>query len=375
MRHLWLKCFALCVIFTTFATKSATKHKENMNYLDRNEFNFEPSPEVVAAFRNFDIRKLAFYTRIYDEGKKSIFSVYLSQLYNIDEHQVMVGYGAEDLLKKTVHYFLTKGENRTMLIPKFSWWYYQSIADEVEGVTEQYPMYEEGDTFAYRLDELKELVATKKPRLLLLASPNNPTGNGLTGAELEEVIAAVPSETIVVIDEAYASFVSKEADYIKRIVESYANVVICRTMSKFYGLPGLRLGYGFVGKGGEMDAFLRYANMYLGYDRLSEELGIAALQSDAHYREVARVMDEARQMYQDEVGVLPGFKVYRSVANFILIKYPLHLKEALQKAFAEQDYKVKFMSEPDINSHLRITLGRAEQNRTICDTLKRVAQQ
>ena len=346
-----------------------------MNYLDRNEFNFEPSPEVVAAFRNFDIRKLAFYTRIYDEGKKSIFSVYLSQLYNIDEHQVMVGYGAEDLLKKTVHYFLTKGENRTMLIPKFSWWYYQSIADEVEGVTEQYPMYEEGDTFAYRLDELKELVATKKPRLLLLASPNNPTGNGLTSAELEEVIAAVPSETIVVIDEAYASFVSKEADYIKRIVESYANVVICRTMSKFYGLPGLRLGYGFVGKGGEMDAFLRYANMYLGYDRLSEELGIAALQSDAHYREVARVMDEARQMYQDEVGVLPGFKVYRSVANFILIKYPLHLKEALQKAFAKQDYKVKFMSEPDINSHLRITLGRAEQNRTICDTLKRVAQQ
>lgn len=345
-----------------------------MNYLDRNEFNFEPSPEVVSAFRNFDIRKLAFYTRIYDEGKKSIFSVYLSQLYHIDEHQVMVGYGAEDLLKKTVHYFLTKGSNRTMLIPKFSWWYYQSIADEVEGVTEQYPMYEEGDTFTYRLDELKEIVAARKPRLLLLASPNNPTGNGLTSGELEEVIAAVPSETIVVIDEAYASFVSKEADYIKRIVETYPNVVICRTMSKFYGLPGLRLGYGFVGKGSEMDAFLRYANMYLGYDRLSEELGIAALQSDAHYREVARVMDEAREMYRKEVGALPGFKVYRSVANFILIQYPAALKEALQKAFAEQDYKVKFMNEPDINTHLRITLGRAEQNRVICDTLKRVAQ-
>ncbi|MGP1350419.1 MAG: pyridoxal phosphate-dependent aminotransferase [Hoylesella marshii] len=345
-----------------------------MNYLDRNEFNFQPSQEVVAAFRHFDIGKFAFYTRIYDEGKKSIFSVYLSELYDIDEHQIMVGYGAEDLLKKTVHYFLTKGDNKTMLIPKFSWWYYKSIADEVEGITEQYPMYEEADTFAYRLEELKDLVQQKRPRLLLLASPNNPTGNGLTSNEMEDIIASVPRETIVVVDEAYASFVSKDATYIKRIVEKHDNVVICRTMSKFYGLPGLRLGYGFVGKGGEMDAFLRYANMYLGYDRLSEELGIAALKSDAHYREVARVMDEARQMYTKEIGVLPGFKVYRSVANFILIKYPLSLKESLQKAFAEQDYKVKFMNEPDINSHMRITLGRAEQNRLVCNTILRVAQ-
>ena len=345
-----------------------------MNYLDRNEFNFQPSQEVTAAFRHFDIGKFAFYTRIYDEGKKSIFSVYLSELYDIDEHQIMVGYGAEDLLKKTVHYFLTKGDNKTMLIPKFSWWYYKSIADEVEGITEQYPMYEEADTFAYRLEELKDLVQQKRPRLLLLASPNNPTGNGLTSNEMEDIIASVSRETIVVVDEAYASFVSKDATYIKRIVEKHDNVVICRTMSKFYGLPGLRLGYGFVGKGGEMDAFLRYANMYLGYDRLSEELGIAALKSDAHYREVARVMDEARQMYTKEIGILPGFKVYRSVANFILIKYPLSLKESLQKAFAEQDYKVKFMNEPDINSHMRITLGRGEQNRLVCNTILRVAQ-
>ena len=71
--------------------------------------------------------------------------------------------------------------------------------------------------------------------------------------------------------------------------------------------------------------------------------------------------------------VLPGFKVYESVANFILIKYPIELKEALQKAFAEQSYKVKFMNEPDINTHLRITLGRPEQNRIVIDTIKEIA--
>ena len=67
-----------------------------MNYLDRNEFNYAPSQEVVEALKNFDINKLCFYTRIYDEGKKSILSVYLSESYGIDEPQVLLGYGGED---------------------------------------------------------------------------------------------------------------------------------------------------------------------------------------------------------------------------------------------------------------------------------------
>ena len=76
-------------------------------------------------------------------------------------------------------------------------------------------------------------------------------------------------------------------------------------------------------------------------------------------------MNEDRERYEKEIGVLPGFKVYESVANFILIKYPIEL--------AKQSYKVKFMNEPDINTHLRITLGRPEQNRIVIDTIKKIA--
>lgn len=345
-----------------------------MNFLDRNEFNFEPSEEVKEALKNFDYRKLCFYTRIYDEGKKSIFSVYLSELYDIDEHQIILGYGAEDLLKKTVHYFLTLGGSKTMLIPKFSWWYYKSIADEVHGTTLQYPVYESGDTFKYDFEGIRKMVAEIEPKILLVASPNNPTGNALTPAEMEQLVDMVPQSTILLVDEAYASFLSSDASYVKALIERHPNIIICRTLSKFYGLPGLRLGFGFIGKGAEMEQFAKYANMYLGYDRLSEDLGIAALNSDAHYREIARVMEEARQMYTKELGALPGFKVYRSYANFILIKYPIELKESLQKAFAAESYKVKFMNEPGIDSHMRITLGRAEQNRTVCDIILKIAQ-
>ena len=232
-----------------------------MNYLDRNEFNYAPSQEVVEALKNFDINKLCFYTRIYDEGKKSILSVYLSESYGIDEPQVLLGYGGEDILKQAVHYFLTQEDgNKTMLIPKFSWWYYKSIADEVDGHTLQYPLYEDGNTFKYDFAAMKEMVQRENPKVLLIASPNNPTGNGLTPAELDALLAELPVTTIVLVDEAYASFVSTDTDYIKMLVDKYPNLIISRTLSKFYGLPGLRMGFGFMSK--ELASFGKYSNKY-----------------------------------------------------------------------------------------------------------------
>lgn len=244
---------------------------------------------------------------------------------------------------------------------------------KVDGHTLQYPLYEDGNTFKYDFAAMKEMVQRENPKVLLIASPNNPTGNGLTPAELDALLAELPVTTIVLVDEAYASFVSTDTDYIKMLVDKYPNLIISRTLSKFYGLPGLRMGFGFMSK--ELASFGKYSNKYLGYNRISEDIAIAALKSDAHYRNIARLMNESRACFEAEIGTLPGFKVYESVANFVLIKYPIVLKERLQKAFADEDYKVKFMNEPDINTHLRITLGRPEQNRIVIGTIKKIALQ
>lgn len=343
-----------------------------MNFLDRNEFNFSPSTKVLEAIKNFDPNKLCFYTRIYDEGKKSIVSVFLSELYGVDEKQVLLGYGGEDILKNTVHYFLSEADgNKTMLVPEYSWWYYNSIADEVDGTTYKYPLYETETSFKYDLQEVVAKVNEVKPKILLLASPNNPTGNGLTPDEVDWLMEHIPSNVIVLIDEAYASFVVVDNSYIAKLVNKHSNLIISRTLSKFYGLPGLRMGFGFIGK--NQEKFLKCANKYLGYNRFAEEVAIAALQSDEHYRNVAQQMKAGCELYAKELGSLPGFKVYDSVANFILIKYPVELKPALQKAMADQDYKIKFMNEPGIDKHLRITLGRPEQNKIVCETIKKIA--
>ena len=84
-------------------------------------------------------------------------------------------------------------------------------------------------------------------------------------------------------------------------------------------------------------------------------------------------MEWDRELFKKELGSLPGFKVYKSVANFILIKYPTRIKESLKKALEEQDYKIKFMSDKGLEDCLRITLGRKEQIQFVVDTIKRCA--
>ena len=156
-----------------------------------------------------------------------------------------------------------------------------------------------------------------------------------------------------------------------RLFHKYSNLIISRTLSKFYGLPGLRFGFGFMGKG--HDNFLSYANKYLGYNRFTEAVAIAALESDEHYRKVAEDMKWDRQLFKKELSSLPGFKVYKSVANFILIKYPTAIKERLQKALAERQYKIKFMGDKGLEDCLRITLGTREQIQVVVDTIKSIA--
>ena len=259
------------------------------------------------------------------------------------------------------------------MIPKFSWWYYKSIADEVNGNTLQYPLYEDGDTFKYDFQAMKDTIQKENPEMVLIASPNNPTGNSLTAAELDDILSFISPETVVVIDEAYASFANKDTGYIKPLLEKYPNLLIVRTLSKFYGLPGLRLGFAFMGA--SLTRFLNYSTKYLGYNRLSEELGIAVLQSTEYYQKVADQMAEDRQLYRNEIGALKDFKVYQSNANFILVKYPVALKEKLQTALKAKGYLIKFMNEPDINTHMRITLGTHLQNVEVINIIKEAVAQ
>jgi Histidinol-phosphate/aromatic aminotransferase and cobyric acid decarboxylase len=341
-------------------------------YLDRNEYNYTVSPLVAKTLQEFNPHDLCTYTRCFQQGIKSELSAFLSQMYGIPESNVILGYGGEDILKAAIHCFLCQeAGSRKILIPTFSWWYYKSIADEVNGETLKYPIIEDGYEFRYDIEEIKKEIVEKNPDIILLASPNNPTGNSLTLTEIREIVSQADRHTVVIIDEAYALFKNKDLSYLSSLINEFPNLMIIRSFSKFYGLPGLRLGYAFIGEG--LKSFLGFSTMYLGYNKLTEKIGIAALQSTDYYNTNAEQMQKDKELYKEGVNTLPGFKVYNSDANFVLVKYPIELKEKLQKAFAEQHIAVKFMNEEELNSHMRITLGTTEINKQVVHIIQQVA--
>ncbi len=281
----------------------------------------------------------------------------------------MIGYGGEDILKGAIHCFLTQeNNNRKIMIPTYSWWYYKSIADEVNGKTIMYPLYEDGYDFKYNIPEIKKIAKEEKPGIALFASPNNPTGNTLTLDEIHDIVSSLDKDTVVIMDEAYTLFNNKDLKYISGLPKEFPNLLIIRTFSKFFGLPGLRLGYAFMGDG--LQKFAGFSTMYLGYNKLSEKLGIAALKSMDYYNANAEKMQEGKELYKT-LNAIPGIKVYNSHANFVLVKYPEEAKEKLREAFAQENLVVKFMNEEGLQSHMRITLASPEMNGKVVEIIKK----
>ena len=332
-------------------------------YLDRNENNYGPAPECLNVLKHVSASTLSSYTKAYTRGVKSSLSERLASDFKVEEKQVLLGYGAEDILKQVVQCYLGEGEK--LMIPSYSWWYYKEIANEVNGVNLEYPLHIGEESFLYDLPSMLELIEKEKPSLVFVSSPNNPTGNSISNDDLYQLMRNL-KDTIVVLDEAY--WYHAESQHTIKLISEFPNLVVIRTFSKYYALAGLRIGYALVGRG--LDRLIKLSNRYLGYNSITEEVALAALDSPEYYLDIAKKMDDDKKLYQSELSNIPGFTVYDSDANFIMIKIPQEMMKPLKAYLTERGLIIKFMSEPEINSHLRITIGTQEQNRLVIEAIK-----
>ena len=145
-------------------------------------------------------------------------------------------------------------------------------------------------------------------------------------------------------------------------------MIIIRTFSKYFALAGIRIGYAIVGE--NLTDISTLMNRYLGYHRMSEAIAIAALDSPAYYHDIYIKMNEDKEMFYSELGQLPGFKVFRSETNFILVEIHQNIMPDLKAFLTERNLIIKFMDEEVLNSHLRITLGTQEQNKMLVKAIK-----
>jgi len=346
------------------------KNKYNeIQWLDRNESQYGPSPKCFEFLKNVTLDELAWYSRDFAKGIKSSLSKRIADDFKIDERQVILSYGSEDLLKQIIHYYLDRKEK--ILIPKQAWWYYKKVAYEVGGFNVEYPMVKgkiDGvDSYLYDVDKLIEIYDRERPRIVLIASPNNPTGNGIKKEELWKFLDACRG-ALVMIDEAYWGFGSKENDYVKPYIDEFPNLVICRTFSKYYALAGCRIGYAFAGK--NLEELINFSVRYLGYNRLSEKLASIAMDDTEYYERVTKLMQEDKDYFYKEFAKLEGFTAYKSYANFMLVDMPKEIRKDLNKFLKERNLLIKFLDEEAFKTETRITLGTREQNMYLIESIK-----
>ena len=334
----------------------------NRIYLDRNENNYGPAPACYEALRRVDLTHLSWYDRSYVSGIRGVLTDRLARDFGVSEDRVLLGYGAEHILKQTIQCYLTPG--RKLMVPAYSWWYYKKIASEVGGLSVEFPMTVGTDRFIYDIGGMRDVYAREHPAVVFISSPNNPTGNSLAPADMESILAEFDA-AVVVLDEAY--IFGTTSDYVRRLIEEHPRLLVVRTMSKYYALAGVRIGYALMGKG--LTALAQFSNRYLGFSRVAEDVALAALDSPAYYRDIAAKMEADKERYYSQLGRLPGFRVYRSDANFILAALAAEHKAGLKAHLERENLFIKFMDEPLLNSHVRITIGTQEENRLLIDAI------
>jgi histidinol-phosphate aminotransferase len=270
--------------------------------LSSNESPFPPHPAVLAAIAESHLNR-------YPDGSAAVLRERLAERIGVTVDEVHVGAGSVSLLHQFVQAAAGPGDEVVYAWRSFE--AYPGIVT-VSGAT--------GVQVPNRPDaghDLEAMLAaiTDRTRVLIVCSPNNPTGVAVTAAEFTAFMDRVPPTLLVLLDEAYREFVDDPAavDGLP-LLERYPNLVVLRTFSKAYGLAGLRIGYG-VGPAYVLDA-ARSAQIALSVIEPAQRAALAALE---HEREILDPLAEIRERRAHVMAALreQGWHVPEAQGNFV----------------------------------------------------------
>ena len=320
----------------------------NKLVINRNENLYGPSPKCMNAIKNFKKDHAYLYL---DGSYQSILGSVLAKKYKLNENQIIVCYGGEDFLKTA---FNELSSSDSILTHEYCFGYYTNYALHRNIPINFFKMQEKNDSFSFDLKDCIEKCNSLRPNLLILTSPNNPTGSTISFSELEFVLKNISKEILVIFDEVYLGFdySYKDPNYAK-LLEDYPNLALLRSFSKYYALAGLRIAYALCGR--KAIELLRYRKPYTGISRILEEVAIAALQSDNYYSKIAEKICNDRDWLLTETKKLNHFRFYSSKANFVLFKPNSSIDSILKvELYKEKRVLCKEMQ----NGYWRFTIGK-----------------
>ncbi len=321
-----------------------------------NENPFGPSPKAMKAMK----RAIRLVNR-YPDSNGHLIREALALHLRVSPEQILIGNGSDEIITLTIRAFLSQGQEMITARPTFLIYRIQTAVQG--GRVREIPMKD----YRYDLDRMAQSVG-ENTKLIFIANPDNPVGTYVTHAELESFVNRVPERCVIFIDEAYYEFASSRRDYPHSVnFLAKPNIILSRTLSKAYGLSGIRLGYAI-----SNPLIIRSLNKVrepFNVNSLAQAGGVAALKDSVFLRRVLKATEMEKKFLMRYLRKR-DIRFVESATNFILIHFGPRAG-SIYEFLLKSGVIVRWMKGWGLEEHIRVTIGTPRENRAFIRTLEK----
>lgn len=325
--------------------------------LASNENPYGCSPRVKEA-----VSKALETPALYPDGNCTILRQMLAKKHEVKPEQLVFGAGSNEIISFIAQIYINAGDESIMPTPSFLW--YEIAVRTMDGVVIDVPLKD----YTHDLDAMREKI-TEKTKIMWLCNPNNPTGTVFSKTELQNFLDNVPSDIIVVLDEAYYEYVDDES-YPQSIplISKYPNIIVLRTFSKAFGLASFRVGYAVCSE--EVAGYLNRVRPPFNVNSLAQVAAVESIEDSSFFAECARKNREG-MLYLYSALEEMGLTFIRSQTNFLMVNVKQSGQEVFKKLL-QKGVIVRFDKGFGMPEWIRVTVGTMDENKLFINALKEV---
>ena len=323
--------------------------QEKIIRLNGNENPYGPSPAVGAALADFP------NFNHYPDPEQRQLRQALSTFVGIDPERIIAGNGSDELIDMLFRMFIGPGDNIINLTPTFGMY---SLGAEICGG--QAVSVPRDENFEIDLKSVK-LAITGNTKAIVICSPNNPTGNMPSEADVR---ALLETGILVIVDEAYYEFCGQT---VMPLLDEYPNLVVLRTFSKWAGLAGLRIGLGAMHP--DLARTMMAVKPPYNVNLAAEVALIASLEDMPALLERVNAIVAERERMHGLLEAIPTVRPYPSRANFILCQLPEGSGQRVFDDLCNRGIFLRHWSNPRLNDCVRTSVGFPEENDAVAAAL------
>jgi histidinol-phosphate aminotransferase len=326
--------------------------------LNTNENPYPPHPEVIADLKNAADERLKLYpdpsARVLRE---KFLNLYLKDFDTVDHiDNIFVGNGTDDVLEVLFKLFIEPGDEVIFFDPSYGM--YNTLTELYGGNCIEIPL---GENFSF-----PERSYDIKGKLLIINSPNNPTGQSFDNDSIQNVCESFPG--VVIVDETYADFSDMSVLPLLRKVD---NLVVTRSFSKSFSLASLRLGLAIADK--SLISLMNRVKLPYNVNYMAQVAGISCIEHKKEIFEKNKSILSERKRINEQLNKYDKISVLPSDSNFLLVKFENETSaRSMFEKLKERKILIRYFSKPSLAQFVRISVGTEKQNNKFLSEFEKI---